>query len=171
MDSKLNGQEIKEIFCLLDFLTFQYGSNGLSRNVNNEIPLCGPQYQTVTHILLTSHRKPEITHFNSLSIAVSFIVRQFNGCSILTCVVVLKRGAYVVVRVQLRTWVETFCYGLNVVAFVWSENWEAQRLGMCSEFGENKQIGSCERSRGNTSTLFKHAVPCKHFITSVVDNL
>jgi len=36
--------------------------------------------------------------------------------------VVFKRGAYVVVRVQLRTWLVTFCYVLNVVAFVWSEN-------------------------------------------------
>jgi hypothetical protein len=113
------------------------GWNKSYRNIDNEIPLCGPQYQTVTHILVTCNRQPEVTHFNSLSIAVSFIVRQFNCCSILTCIVLLKRGAYVV-RVQLWTWLETFCYGLNAVAFVWSERWEAERQGMCSEFGECK---------------------------------
>jgi hypothetical protein len=66
--------------------------------------------------------KPEITHFNSFSVALSFIVRKFNVCSIITCIVVLKRGAYIAVRAQLRTWLETFRYVLNVVAFVWSEN-------------------------------------------------
>jgi hypothetical protein len=92
----------------------------LSRNIDNEFSLFGSQYQTVTHYL-TSHRKPEIMQFNSLSIAVSFIVGKVNCCSILTCIVVLKRGAYVVVRVQLRTWLETLSYGLNAVAFVWLE--------------------------------------------------
>jgi hypothetical protein len=81
------------------FYTLEGGSYRLTQNVDNKIPVCDPQYPLVTHILLTSHRKPEITHFNSLFIAVSFIVRQFNCCSILTCIVVLKRGAYVVVRV------------------------------------------------------------------------
>jgi hypothetical protein len=38
---------------------------------------------------------------------------------------------------------------------------------MCLEFGENKQITSCERRRGNT--LFKHAVPCKDFVAPAVD--
>ena len=107
---------------VLGFLELEDGSGRLSRNVDNVIPLCGPQYQRVSHILLTSHSKPQITHFNSLSIAVSFIVLQFNCCSIFTCIVVLNRGAYVVVRVQLRTWLETFCYVLNSVSFVWAEN-------------------------------------------------
>jgi len=92
------------------------------RNIDNVIPLCAPKYHIVVRILLPSHRKPDITHFNSLSIAFSFIVQKFNCCSIFTCIVVLKHCAYVPVRVQLRTWLVTLRYVLNAVAFVWSEN-------------------------------------------------
>jgi len=61
-------------------------------------------------------------HINSFSMPIFFNVRKLNFCIIFTCIVVLKRGAYVVVvRVQLRKWLETFCYILNAVAFVWSE--------------------------------------------------
>jgi len=69
----------------------------------------------------------------------------YCSCSIFACNV-LERGAYVVAKVQLRTWRKTFCYVLNAVAFVWALNWEAERLGLCSKFGECKKIGSSERS-------------------------
>jgi len=110
----------------------------LSRNVDNEIPLFGPQYERVDHILVTSNKKPEISRFNSIPIAIFFIVLKYNDCSIFTFIVVHKSIAYVVVSVQLRTWLETFCYVLNAVAFVWSKNWEAERSGLCSDFDECK---------------------------------
>jgi len=94
----------------------------LSQNFDNEIPPFGPLYHIVARILVPSDRKPNITHFNSLSIAVPFIVLNFNYCSIFTCIVVLKRGAYVPVSVQLLSWLVTLRYVLNAVVFVWSEN-------------------------------------------------
>jgi hypothetical protein len=105
---------------LFEYLDPLNGTNRLFRNVDNVIPLCAPKYQIVAHIFLPPHRKTDIAHFNSLSIAISFIVRKFNCCSIFTCIVI-KRRAYVPVRAQLRTWLETFCYILDAVAFVWSE--------------------------------------------------
>ena len=66
-------------------------------------------------MLLTSHREPEITHFNSLSIAFSFTCRKFNGCSIVTCIVVLKRGAYV--RGSLQKFCTLYVLSLQMNSF------------------------------------------------------
>jgi hypothetical protein len=110
--SKVKKPKKSFLFRYLDTLN---GSERLSRNVDNVIPLCAPKYQIVAGILLHFHRKPDIMHFSSLSVAISFIVRKFNCCSMYTCTVVFKRGAYVAVRAQLRTWLVTTCYVLNVV--------------------------------------------------------
>jgi len=61
---------------VLGFYTLEDLSSRLSRNVDNEIPPFGPQYHIVAHIVLPSHRKPNITHYHSLSVAVSFIDRS-----------------------------------------------------------------------------------------------
>jgi hypothetical protein len=107
---------------VLGFNTLEDISVRLSRNVDNEIRPFGPQYLRIALIALTSYRKLEITYFISLSIVIPFIVRKYNCCSIFTCIVVLKRGAYVPVRVQLRTWLKILHHVLNAVAFVCSEN-------------------------------------------------
>ena len=104
---------IKVIIFFLDFTHLKVDTIS-----NTERRKRNPNMRSVTSkriANLTSHRKPAITHFNSLSTAVPFIVRQFNGCSIFACIVLLKRGAYVDVKVRLWTWLETFCYGLNAV--------------------------------------------------------
>jgi hypothetical protein len=61
---------------LFGYLDPLNGLNKLSRNVDNVIPLCAQRYQIVAPILFPSHKKPNITHFNSLSKAIYWIVRK-----------------------------------------------------------------------------------------------
>ena len=62
---------MKEIEFSLDFRHLKIDPLGFPETLINEFELCGPKYQRVVHIFFTSRKKPEITHFNSFSVALS----------------------------------------------------------------------------------------------------